>query len=163
MLVGVWNAHRKSMPWGGAVPTPCTQWSMRAYRMVEMVEAHAYIAYRCCTICMRMVYGNHCHRLACSIMLQLGSRAPIVIGWPAVVLVIWPHFNGNAQRRPRSASLGLALFSSRICWFLCTSHVHGHPRGKSNRPRGFHKIGGQIPYFLVGGHWRFPRSIALSS
>jgi hypothetical protein len=65
----------------------------------------------CCT----MIDSNHCHQFACSIMLQLGSRAPIVIKWPAVVLVIWPHFNGNAQRRPRSASLGLALFSSRIC------------------------------------------------
>ena len=48
-----------------------------------------------------MVYSNHCHRVSCSVMLELGSRAPIVIKWPAVVLqlVIWPHFNGNAQRR----------------------------------------------------------------
>ena len=103
----------------------------------------------CCT----MIDSNHCHRFACSIMLQLGSRAPIVIKWPAVVLVIWPHFNGNAQRRPRSASLGLALFSSRICWFLCTSN--GYPRGKSNRPRGCQKISVQIPCFLVSSHWRF--------
>ena len=50
-------------------------------------------------------------------MLELGSRAPIVIKWPAVVLVIWPHFNGNEQQRPQSASLGLALFSSRIVVF----------------------------------------------
>ena len=100
-----------------------------------------------------MVYSNHCHRFACSVMLELGSRAPIVIKWPAVVLVIWPHFNGNAQRRPRSASLGLALFSSRICWFLCTSNVH--PRGKSNPPRGCQKISVQIPCFLVSSHWRF--------
>ena len=103
----------------------------------------------CCT----MIDSNHCHRFACSIMLQLGSRAPIVIKWPAVVLVIWPHFNGNAQRRPRIASLGLALFSSRLCCFLCTNH--GYPRGKSNRPRGCPKIPGQIPCFLVGCHWRF--------
>ena len=85
-----------------------------------------------------MIDSNHSHQFACSIMLQLGSRAPIVIKWPAVVLVFWPHFNGNAQRRPRSASLGLALFSSRLCCFLCTSH--GYPRGKSNRPRGCQKI-----------------------
>ena len=103
----------------------------------------------CCT----MIDSNHCHQFACSIMLQLGSRAPIVIKWPAVVLVIWPHFNGNAQRRPRSASLGLALFSSRICWFLCTSN--GYPRGKSNPPRGCQKIYAQIPCFLVSPHWRF--------
>ena len=68
----------------------------------------------CCT----MIDINHCHQFACSIMLQLGSRAPIVIKWPAVVLVFWPHFNGNAQRRPRSASLGLALFSLRLCRVL---------------------------------------------
>ena len=76
-----------------------------------------------------MVYSNHmhCHRVSCSVMLELGSRAPVVIKWPAVVLVIWPHFNGNAQRCPRGASLGFALFSSRICCFLCTSH--GCPRG----------------------------------
>ena len=106
-------------------------------------------------MCCIMIDRNHCHRFACSVMLQLGSRAPIVINykWPAVVLVIWPHFNGNAQRRPRSAGLGLALFSSRICWFLCTSH--GYPRGKSNRPRGCPKIPGQIPCFLVDGHWHF--------
>ena len=104
-------------------------------------------------MCCIMIDRNHCHRFACSIMLQLGSRAPIVIKWPAVVLVIWPHFNGNAQRRPRSASLGLALFSSRICCFLCKSH--GYPRGKSNRPRGCRKIFAQIRCFLVGCCWRF--------
>ena len=106
-------------------------------------------------ICCTMVYSNHGHRFACSVMLELGSRAPIVIKWPAVVLVIWPHFNGNAQRRPRSASLGLALFSSRICCFLCTSH--GCPRGKSNPPRGCQKIFARNPCacFLVGYHWRF--------
>ena len=100
-----------------------------------------------------MVYINHCHRFACSVMLELGSRAPIVIKWPAVVLVIWPHFNGNAQRRPHGASLGLALFSMRICCFLCTSH--GCPRGKSNRLGGCRKILGRIPCFLVGSHGRF--------
>ena len=104
-------------------------------------------------MCCIMIDRNHCHRFACSIMLQLGSRAPIVIKWPAVVLVFWPHFNGNAQRRPRSASLGLSPFSSQVCWFLCTSH--GYPRGKSNRPRGCRKIFAQIWCFLVGCHWRF--------
>ena len=103
----------------------------------------------CCT----MINSNHCHRLASSILLQLGSRAPIVIKWPAVVLVIWPHFKGNAQRRPHSASSGLALFSSRICCFLCKSHRC--PRGNSNRPRRCPKIWGRIPCFLVGFHWRF--------
>ena len=104
----------------------------------------------CCT----MIDINHCHQFACSIMLQLGSRAPIVIKWPAVVLVIWPHFNGNAPRRPRGASLGLALFSSRLCCFLGTSH--GYPRGKSNRPRGCPKLPRQIPCtcVLVGRHCR---------
>ena len=63
-------------------------------------------------ICCTMVYSNHGHRFACSVMLELGSRAPIAIKWPAAVLVIWPHFNGNAQRRPRGASSGLALFPS---------------------------------------------------
>ena len=69
--------------------------------------------------------------------LQLGCRAPTAIKRPTVVLVIRPHCNGNAQRQPRSACLGLALFSSRLCCFLCTSR--GHRRGKSNgrrRPRG---------------------------
>ena len=80
----------------------------------------------CCT----MTDSNHCHRFACSIMLQLGSRAPIVIKWPAVVLVIWPHFNGNAQRRPRSASLGLALFSSRVC---CNCFLYMHKPRVSKR------------------------------
>ena len=61
-----------------------------------------------------MVYRTDCRRFACSVMLELGSRAPIAIEWPAVVLVIcnWPHFNGNAQRRPRGTSWGLSLFSS---------------------------------------------------
>ena len=104
-------------------------------------------------MCCIMIDRNHCHRFACSIMLQLGSRAPIVIKWPAVVLVIWPHFNGNAQRRPRSASLGFAMFPSRVCSFLCTSN--GYPRGKSNPPRGCQKIYAQIPCFLVSPHWRF--------
>ena len=104
-------------------------------------------------MCCIMIDRNHCHPFACSTMLQLGSRAPIAIRWPAVVLVIWPHFNGNAQRHPHSASLGLALFSSRICWFLCKRH--GYPRGKSNRPKGHRKIFAQIWYFLVGCHWRF--------
>ena len=107
------------------------------------------LAYRCCT----MVYGNHCHRFSCSVMLELGSRAPIVIKWPAVVLVIWPHFNGNAKRRPRGASLGLARFSLRICRFLYTSH--GCRRGKSNRPRGCRQILGWILCFLVGSHGHF--------
>ena len=107
---------------------------------------------RLADICCTMVYSNHGHRFACSMMLQLGSRAPIVIKWPAVGLVVWPHFNGNAQQRPRSASLGLALFSTRIYCFLCTSHRH--PRGNSNPPRGRPKLCGQIPCFLVGSHWR---------
>ena len=51
--------------------------------------------------------------------------------------------SGNARRRPRSASLGLALFSSRICRFLGTSHAyaygHMHPRGKSNPPESAQK------------------------
>ena len=38
----------------------------------------------------------------------------------------------RAPQRPRGASLGLALFSSRLCCFLCTSH--GYPKGKPNRP-----------------------------
>ena len=143
---------------GRCSATPCTQWSMRAWRMamhmVEMVEAHAWTIYICCT----MVYSNHLHRFACSVVLELGSRAPIAIEWPAAVLVIWPHFNGNAQRRAPTQrhgqfGPGLALFSSRICWFLCTSN--GYPRGKSNRPTGCPKIPGQIPCFLVGCHLRF--------
>ena len=92
-----------------------------------------------CDMCCTMVHISHGHRFACSVLLQLGSRAPIAIKWPAAVLVIWPHFNGNEQRRPRSASLGLALFSSRICRFLCTCTSNGHPRGKSNPPRGCQK------------------------
>ena len=50
------------------------------------------------------IYSNHGHRVACSVMLELGCRAPIVIKWPAVVLVIWSYFNGNAQRRPFGVS-----------------------------------------------------------
>ena len=59
-------------------------------------------------MCCAVVDSHHCHRFACSIFLQLGSRAPIAIKWPAVVLVIWPHFNGNAQRRPRSGDVSFA-------------------------------------------------------
>ena len=92
-----------------------------------------------------MAYSNNCHRFSCSVMLELGSRATIVIKWPAVVLVIWPHFNGNAQRRSRSASSGLALFSSRVCCFLCTTHGYTYPRGKTNPPRGCPKLPGRIP------------------
>ena len=69
-------------------------------------------------MCCIMIDRNHCHRFACSVMLQLGSRAPIVIKWPAVVLVIWPHFNGNAQRRPRSAHSILTLTLLHLLTFL---------------------------------------------
>ena len=111
---------------------PCTKWPMRAWRMVEMVEAHTWpIAIdACCTGTICMIDRNHCHRFACSIMPQLGSRAPIGIKWPAAVLAIWPHFNGNAQRRPRGASFGLILaidtmFSSRLCYFHWRCFLRG--------------------------------------
>ena len=109
------------------------------------------LANMCCT----MVYSHHCHRFSCSVMLELGSRPPIAMKWPSAVLVIWPHFNGNAQRR--SAGLGLALFSSRICFFLCTSH--GFPRGNSNRPGGCQQICatsvlfGRLPLAFFFAHW----------
>ena len=61
-----------------------------------------------------IIYGNHCRRFSCSVMLGLGSRAPIVIKWAAVVLVIWPHFNGNAQRRPRQFGIGAVFFADML-------------------------------------------------
>ena len=30
-------------------------------------------------MCCIVIYRNHCHRFACSIMPQLGSRAPIIL------------------------------------------------------------------------------------
>ena len=59
-------------------------------------------------------------------------------------------FQWKCAAAPARASLGVALFSSRICRFLCTSH--GCPRGKSNRPRGCRKILGRIPCFWFGSH-----------
>ena len=82
--------------------------------MAEMATAGGTpLAYRCCT----MAYDNHCHRFACSVMLQLGSRAPIAIKWPAAVLVMWPHFNGNAQRAAparRQFGVGAVFFADML-------------------------------------------------
>ena len=107
-----------------------------------------------------MIDRDHCHRFACSVMLELGSGAPIAIKWPAAVLVIWPHFNGNEQRlgwRPALFSSRISIYCMIYC-FLCTSH--GYPRGKSNPPRGCTKLPGHIACFLVGSHWRFSGLLA---
>ena len=77
---------------------------------------HAPVRYVYAAPCYIIIYSNHGHRFSCSVvlelsnvvMLELGCTAPIAIKWPAAVLVIWPNFNVNAQRRPRRASLGLA-------------------------------------------------------
>ena len=100
---------------------------------------------------------RHCSRALLIYTLPDRLFGPILSHWPAAVLVLCPHVNGNAQRRPRGASLGLAMFSSRprLCCFLCTSNGHMHPRGKSNRLRGCPKTLGRIPCFLAGPHWRF--------
>ena len=92
-----------------------------------------------------MVYIPHCHRLSCSVVLELGSRAPIAIKQPAVVLVlvIWPHLNGNAQRR---------LFGIRAVFFADMSLSMHKP---SASKRGCPNISVRIPCFLVGCHGRY--------
>ena len=96
-------------------------------------------------------------------MLELGARAPIAIERPAAVLVTWPHSDGNAQRRPRSAStsFGTALLYSRIWLFLCANHRAGIQeknqlkigRGSAQpfavRCRAFWSA----PIGVLGGYW----------
>ena len=51
-------------------------------------------------ICCTMVYSDRCHGFSCSVMLELDSEASIFMKWPscsAVLVIIWPQFNGNVQ------------------------------------------------------------------
>ena len=65
------------MPWGGTVSHPASYLQAMVHEGIPHGRDGG--GTRLDDICCTVVYSSHGHRLSCSVMLELGSRAPIVI------------------------------------------------------------------------------------